>query len=209
MKPQTSQNGQRQLTSDFEAKLEFISQAKQIDYREKASANNKPSNGGNNGFTDSSHNHNSSNGNLKKGQNQAKLTEDNQSTSASTKTSTSRSRLPWVKNLDPIEKSNAMCDIVSVKHLPSANFVTIHHDDSDDSLENTSDDSITEEIVFANSLDYKYDGHPVNGFSKMNNSFENQSSSSDSLTDKTASSSDLIEAHLSITPKNEREVKSI
>lgn len=198
------------LTSNFDAKFEYISQAKQIDYREVCLG--KHDNGDVSKYTNpegltNGHTHKDaadSQSELDKNFNSESLLANNFRHAISKSATGSRCKLPWVKDhSDDSEKSNPMCDIVSVKQLPSATFVTIQ-DDSDDSMENTTDDSITEEIILSN-LNY-VNGHAGNEYTRTSNSTGNHSPTSDSLTDKTTSSSDLIEAHLAITPKNEREV---
>lgn len=211
-------------------------QANQIDYRAKAAAENgTPTNGvhsnGNgeqqqksNGHQNGHHHHQQTNGHSEgheeKENVNKKKSKPNLQGSKSESTllnnfheavskkngqnksfSGRRNKLPWVKDDtdDSGEEkmsSNPMCDIVGVKHLPAASYVTIHSSDSDDSLANTTDDSdMNEEMNSSINYDHAHQ----------------HSSSGDSLTDKsTASTSDLIEAHLADkSPKNEREVRSL
>lgn len=201
-------NSLKPLSSEYNAKLEYILQANSIDYREKAQLETGKSggqqNGQQNGHTGKSSGYSNGNSN---GQTNGGTTESNKSSLLNTfqeavgkkSVSSGRRRLPWVKDDEESgeEKPNPRCDIVSTKHLPAASFVTIA-DDSDDSLAgNTTDDSINGEMNELSSVNYgsatEVDAH--------------HSPISDSLTDKTASTSDLIEAQLSSNPKNEREVR--
>lgn len=123
---------------------------------------------------------------------------------------TSRSRLPWIKKDEQSEedKNPPMCDIVEVKNLPTATFVTIN-DDSDDSA-NTTDDSIAEEMGYESTNLSK--GHSNNQSNGSVNSNCHSGSGQDSPTcgelfsEKQSSINDLIEDQLSLNPRNEREV---
>ncbi|KAI2809222.1 hypothetical protein BLOT_000369 [Blomia tropicalis] len=226
VKPPTA-NGQRKA-ADFEAKLEFISQAKQIDYREKCLPSPKCIDEGTGSDDSNEMNVNDlvksnpirtvrSKSNAKSNGNRSESLVASQFVEAVHKTnnSTSRNRLPWVKKMcddedddgvdgvDCDQRSNPMCDIVSMKHMPEATYVTIN-DDSDDSLA-TTDDSITDEMALSNG---EYDNHATNraDFNLDNTPNNHSPNSNDSMTDKTSFNSDLFESNLTINPKNEREL---
>lgn len=225
--------GKTQTLADFnnERKFEFIAQVEALDYREKTTTNNN-----NNKEEVETMLENCANGKTSNGQRnneefpKAVNNNNNNKSSAANARST---RLPWLK--DKLEEPKPMipvCDVVTRQVLPKAAYI---HSDSDDSMANTTDDSIAEELNLSN-INYEQDGAAVaeavaatgnaNGTHKKNgigahlinnNSNDsvlmkssidlNESSPSlDSCVDKAV---DLFESDNLINPKNEREVSCL
>lgn len=214
--------GKVQTLADFnnERKFEFIAQVKALDYREKTAINKEDGTvlaSCANGKTNGHHN------------GEELISEFQKSVSKSSSVNDRSTRLPWLNNKS--EEPNPtipLCDVVGRQELPKAAYVTTIHSDSDDSMANTTDDSIADELNLSN-INYDQNGvvidignendtHKKNGIgAHLNNNSNdsvlmkssidlNESPSCDSYVDKAV---DLFESDNLINPKNEREVRSL